>query len=208
MTGPHPDVICKEVQDDARVPMTGIIIFSFSRPGVLEPIDTLYYCFLETPIGALLLCADKEHLREIQQPHNGRPRTPKPHWKQKQIAVLRATRAQLREYFDGRRRRFELPLAPDGTPFQQTVWQAMRKVRYARTVSYGELARVIERPNAGRAVGHACGANPLSIIVPCHRIVGSDGSLTGYAGGLKNKQYLLSLEQYVARYAKGRKFIH
>jgi methylated-DNA-[protein]-cysteine S-methyltransferase len=104
-------------------------------------------------------------------------------------------RTQLAEYFAGRRRRFELPLAMDGTPFQRRVWQALREIPYGRTTTYGELARRIGRsPSASRAVGTANGRNPIAVVVPCHRVVGADGSLTGFGGGLERKRLLLELE--------------
>jgi methylated-DNA-[protein]-cysteine S-methyltransferase len=105
--------------------------------------------------------------------------------------------SQLGEYFDGRRQKFGLPLALDGTAFQRTVWDALLGIGYGETVSYAELADRIGRPTASRAVGLANGRNPVSIIVPCHRVVGSDGSLTGYGGGIGNKRRLLDLEQQV-----------
>jgi methylated-DNA-[protein]-cysteine S-methyltransferase len=111
------------------------------------------------------------------------------------IAVLGAAARQLGEYFDGQRQAFDLPLALDGTQFQRTVWHALLGVGYGETISYGQLADQIGRPTAARAVGHANGQNPVSIIVPCHRVVGSDGSLTGYGGGLDNKQRLLAMER-------------
>lgn len=102
---------------------------------------------------------------------------------------------QLRSYFAGELREFSVPLAPHGTPFQRHVWQALTTVPYGRTASYGAIASVIDRPSASRAVGAANGRNPISIVVPCHRIVGADGSLTGYGGGLPRKRHLLALEQ-------------
>ena len=101
---------------------------------------------------------------------------------------------QLDEYFAGERRDFDLALAPQGTPFQQRVWAALRTIPYGETRSYGQLAREIDVPHMTRAVGSATGRNPLSIVIPCHRLVGADGSLTGYAGGLARKRYLLDLE--------------
>jgi methylated-DNA-[protein]-cysteine S-methyltransferase len=111
--------------------------------------------------------------------------------------VFAETARQLGEYFDGRRQVFDLPLALDGTAFQRTVWAALLGIGYGQTVSYGQLADQIGRPTAARAVGLANGRNPVSIIVPCHRVVGSDGSLTGYGGGIGNKRRLLDLEQRV-----------
>ncbi|MCU1493273.1 MAG: methylated-DNA (protein)-cysteine S-methyltransferase [Acidimicrobiaceae bacterium] len=102
---------------------------------------------------------------------------------------------QLHEYFDGGRTQFDLPIALSGSPFQVEVWLALRDIPYGETISYGELAGRIGRPKASRAVGLANGRNPISIVVPCHRVVGADGSLTGYGGGMERKQYLLGLEQ-------------
>jgi len=110
-------------------------------------------------------------------------------------AVLRAAHAQLDQYFAGSRKRFELPLAPNGTPFQRAVWNAIAQAPWGKTLTYAELASGAGHPGSARAAGAATGRNPLSIIVPCHRIVGSDGSLTGYAGGLDRKQKLLALER-------------
>lgn len=103
--------------------------------------------------------------------------------------------AQLAAYFDGKLTEFELPLAPDGTDFQRKVWDGLRAIPYGQTVSYGELARRIGSPAASRAVGLANGRNPIAIVVPCHRVIGSDGSLTGYGGGLDRKRFLLALER-------------
>lgn len=117
--------------------------------------------------------------------------------------VLAEAGAQLTEYFSGKRRTFDLPLAREGTPFQQDVWAAMETIPFGETVSYGELARLAGRPRAMRAVGGACGRNPIPIVVPCHRVVGSDGSLTGFGGGLPRKVFLLELEAREA--ASGRR---
>lgn len=104
-------------------------------------------------------------------------------------------RTQLEEYFAGDRTAFDLPLAPAGTPFQLTVWAALGEIPYGETIDYGELARRIDRPTASRAVGAANGRNPISVVVPCHRVIGSTGTLTGYGGGVERKQALLDLEQ-------------
>lgn len=108
--------------------------------------------------------------------------------------VLDEAERQLREYLAGTRTDFELPLAPDGTAFQQAVWQQLAAIPRGRTVTYGEIARALGRPRAAQAVGAAVGSNPLSIVVPCHRVMGSSGALTGYAGGIETKQALLALE--------------
>jgi methylated-DNA-[protein]-cysteine S-methyltransferase len=115
------------------------------------------------------------------------------------VAPFGQTVAQLHAYFEGALTDFDLPLAPRGTPFQMTVWQELRNIGFGETISYAELARRIGRPKASRAVGHANARNPISIIVPCHRVIGADQSLTGYAGGLERKRTLLALEARVAR---------
>lgn len=109
--------------------------------------------------------------------------------------LLARGRAQLLEYFQGKRREFDLPLAPRGTPFQRSVWSALAEIPYGATISYKELARRVDRPRGFQAVGQANGRNPLPIFLPCHRVVGADGALTGYAGGLELKQFLLELER-------------
>ncbi|GAB3146274.1 methylated-DNA--[protein]-cysteine S-methyltransferase [Amycolatopsis sp. NPDC004378] len=109
--------------------------------------------------------------------------------------VFARTEIQLKEYFAGQRREFDLPLAFAGTPFQRTVWTALLEIPYGETASYGELAQLLGKPSAARAVGLANGKNPISIIVPCHRVLGSTGSLTGYGGGLERKRYLLDFER-------------
>jgi len=108
--------------------------------------------------------------------------------------VIEAT-GQITEYLSGRRRGFDLPLDFKGTDFQVSVWQALQKIPYGRTWSYGQVARAVGRPKAARAVGRACGANPLPLVIPCHRVVGADGDLTGFGGGLEWKKWLLELEQ-------------
>jgi methylated-DNA-[protein]-cysteine S-methyltransferase len=115
-------------------------------------------------------------------------------WVVQENAILREARRQLDDYFDGRRRTFDLPLAPRGTQFQQRVWMALRDIAYGETVSYAQLATRLGMPMATRAVGAANGRNPLPIVVPCHRVIGADGSLTGFGGGLPTKQFLLQLE--------------
>ena len=114
--------------------------------------------------------------------------------KEAPTALLRETQAQLEAYFAGSLREFDLPVAFGGTPFQHAVWEALRQITYGRTSTYGQIAQKIGRPKAVRAVGHAIGRNPISIIVPCHRVIGKDGSLTGFAGGLAVKAALLALE--------------
>jgi methylated-DNA-[protein]-cysteine S-methyltransferase len=149
------------------------------------------YQILETPIGALRLVSDGQHLVAIEFEGN---HTIDGSDCETTDSVLQACATQLREYFAGRRTRFDLPLAPRGTDFQRAVWKALKAIPYGELRSYAEIARAIGKPRAVRAVGAANGRNPLPIVVPCHRVVGSDGSLTGFAGGLEIKRRLLVLE--------------
>jgi len=153
-----------------------------------------YYTRVPSPLGPLLLAGRTEALTGIWLP-SGRDRVdPEPHWIESAKTFAEAAR-QLGAYFAGALRRFDLPLAPEGTPFQRRVWRALVDIPYGETISYAELARWIERPSAVRAVGAANGQNPLSIVIPCHRVVGSDGRLVGYGGGLPAKSALLALER-------------
>lgn len=157
------------------------------------------YTTLDTPLGRLLVAAGVGGLRRVSFLDGEHPSPPEPGWRETADPaghpVLGPALAQLREYFAGRRRGFDLPLDADGTPFQQTVWAALREIPYGETWSYGRLARRLGRPGASRAVGAANGANPVPVVVPCHRVVGADGSLTGYGEGLAVKAGLLRLEQ-------------
>ncbi|MGE5361234.1 MAG: methylated-DNA--[protein]-cysteine S-methyltransferase [Bacteroidales bacterium] len=150
--------------------------------------------WLESPVGRLLVAGDDEGLRYVLFAEGRDHVEPKDGWVEDAGRLAEPLR-QLTEYFSGGRRRFDLRLAPHGTPFQQRVWQELLTIPYGETRSYGELARQIGRPNASRAVGLANGANPISIVVPCHRVIGANGTLTGYGGGLKNKEWLLALER-------------
>ena len=155
--------------------------------------DIIHYDEMDSPIGRLRLMADREGLREIWFEHERHPKPTDPGWVRAK-APLRFARTQLEEYFAGERQDFELPLHPIGTSFQMEVWQELRRIPYGVTISYGELARRIGKPQAMRAVGAANGRNPLPIVVPCHRVIGADGSLTGFGGGLPIKRHLLDLE--------------
>ncbi len=156
-----------------------------------------YVSTIDSPLGSLTLLSDGEALTGLyMEQHRHRP--PVPEGAVADDAPLRQAAEQLGEYFAGERRAFELPLRPAGTAFQQAVWSALLDVPYGQTASYGELARRIGRPAAVRAVGLANGRNPISIVVPCHRIVGSSGALTGYGGGLERKRQLLDLERGAA----------
>ena len=154
-----------------------------------------YYDFYESPHGQMLLIANDEGISGIY--FDGQKHLPRVEsaWRRDAgHALLRQAKRELAEYFGGERQRFETALAPDGTPFQRAVWKAISTVDFGKTISYGELARRAGSPGNARAAGAATGRNPISIIVPCHRIVGSNGSLTGYAGGLDRKRALLALE--------------
>jgi len=149
------------------------------------------YRYLDTPIGRLRLVSTGSRLAAIEfEHHHSEPAADN----QATDAVLELAAAQLLEYFAGRRRQFELPLAAAGTAFQRQVWDALAAIPWGELRSYADIARAIERPTAVRAVGAANGRNPLPIVVPCHRVVGSNGSLTGFAGGLGIKRRLLELE--------------
>ena len=154
---------------------------------------TLYYCYLETPIGELLLAGDADGLSLIGFPKGSMRREPEPDWIFNERPLAEARR-QLREYFAGKRRAFDLPLNLSGTEFQVSVLRALLEIPYGETVSYGEIAKRIGRPRAVRAVGAANGRNPLPVVVPCHRVIGSTGDLTGFGGGLDTKEALLRLE--------------
>lgn len=153
----------------------------------------MFYRYHDSPIGRLLLAADEIGLQKLLMDIDDKPWHIGEHWSRAADELDEVCR-QLDEYFSGRRQRFELPLAPQGTAFQQAVWQALQTIPYGRTSCYSALAAEIARPKAVRAVGAANGANPIAIIIPCHRVIGRDGSLTGYAGGLTRKALLLKLE--------------
>jgi methylated-DNA-[protein]-cysteine S-methyltransferase len=157
---------------------------------------TLACATLPSPVGALTLVAGDAGLVAVLWEGDAPDRVRlEPMSEQADHPVLVATIAQLGEYFAGQRRVFDLPLDFRGTDFQVSVWHALLAIPFGETRSYGEIARTIERPSASRAVGAANGRNPISIIAPCHRVVGSKGALTGFAGGLAAKSYLLNLEQ-------------
>ena len=154
----------------------------------------MHYCYLSTPIGELLLAAEAGELAHVGLPTDGAPAAPGAGWQADGTALTRARR-QLAEYFSGQRTVFDLPLRLTGTAFQRQVLAVLRDIPYGQTVNYGEIARRIGRPRAIRAVGAANRRNPLPIVIPCHRVIGADGSLTGYAGGLPLKAALLTRER-------------
>lgn len=153
----------------------------------------MYYCYLETPIGELLLAGEADTLSMIGFPKGAMRRDPEPDWiyNEKALAVVCE---QLQEYFAGTRKDFDLSLSLSGTEFQVSVLEALQGIPYGQTTSYGAIAKQIGRPKAVRAVGAANGRNPIPIVVPCHRVIGSSGDLTGFGGGLDMKEALLRLE--------------
>jgi methylated-DNA-[protein]-cysteine S-methyltransferase len=153
-----------------------------------------HFAQIESPVGPLLLTADATGLRTIEFVNGRRPARPDPAWQENPEALKEPIR-QLRAYFAGELESFDLPLSPAGTKFQLDVWKSLCDIPYGETISYGELARRIGNPNASRAVGLANGSNPIPIVIPCHRVIGSDGKLTGYGGGLPIKETLLALER-------------
>ena len=159
----------------------------------------IIYQFMDSPVDRLLLAADDSGLRLIEFHAPRHPMSRTGEWTEGEHPVLHATCAQLGEYFSGIRTTFELPLSPQGTPFQKTVWQALASIAYGQTISYAQLATRVGKPTAMRAVGAANGRNPLPIVLPCHRVIGADGSLTGFGGGLPTKQFLLELEGAMPR---------
>jgi methylated-DNA-[protein]-cysteine S-methyltransferase len=154
---------------------------------------TMRHRIVPSPIGDLLLTGRDGAVAGVWMT----PHRPDPSWASDDGSLAQAQR-QLDEYFAGERRDFDLPLAPAGTPFQLAVWQELRRIPFGETRSYGEIARRLGRPAASRAVGLAAGGNPIAIVVPCHRVIGADGSLTGFGGGLQRKAWLLGHEQAVA----------
>lgn len=144
---------------------------------------------VDSPLGRLRLVADQDELTGVYLPAQTAPEAP-----EGRTPVLARAAAQLAEYFAGRRREFDVPLGPRGTAFQQRVWSELGRIPFGETRSYGELACTLGRPSASRAVGAANGRNPISILVPCHRVIAGSGALTGYAGGLDAKRWLLAHE--------------
>ncbi len=157
---------------------------------------TVYFDRIDSPLGAMLLASDGAALTGAWFDEQRYPPSIDARWERRRdLPVLRRAATMLAEYFDGRRKVFDIALAPAGTVFQRAVWREIFRVPYGETIPYHELAARTRRPDAVRAAGAATGRNPLSIFVPCHRIVGADGSLTGYAGGLDRKRALLTLER-------------
>lgn len=151
---------------------------------------------IDSPVGNLTLVATETQLYSVfwaSPKFSGLPLAGEVF--EKENAILKETKKQLKDYFNGERKKFDLPLAWSGTDFQNSVWQALTKIPYGETQSYSELAEAIQNPKAVRAVGMTNSRNPIAIIVPCHRVIGKNGSLTGFSGGLHNKELLLKLEE-------------
>ena len=157
--------------------------------------EITYFTHMESPVGRLTLAGNEAALRRVSFGTHRRDG-----WRRSDAALSEA-RAQLEQYFAGERDKFDLALDLRGTAFQKSVWDALLTIPYGETCSYGEIARQVGRPDRARAVGAANGSNPVAIIVPCHRVIGSDGSLTGYGGGLERKRWLLDHEAGVAQLA-------
>ncbi|MBS0213843.1 MAG: methylated-DNA--[protein]-cysteine S-methyltransferase [Proteobacteria bacterium] len=158
----------------------------------------MWFDSFQTPIGTLTVAADTVGLRYILFPTNAHDAPGRESWV-RNPEPLREARRQLQDYFHGKRRRFDLPLAPVGTPFQIHVWTTLAAIPFGTTWSYRDLAAQVGKPTATRAVGAANGRNPLPIVLPCHRVIGADGSLTGFGGGLPIKRFLLEHEGALAR---------
>jgi methylated-DNA-[protein]-cysteine S-methyltransferase len=167
-----------------------------TRPGGQSVGGPIRFTVLESPVGELLACADTTGAITGLHFRDRRTAAPKPDWISDERPFAQLGR-QLDEYFAGELHDFDLELAPSGSPFQLDVWEALRAIPYGQTASYGEVAATVGQPGAARAVGGANNRNPIAIVVPCHRVIGASGSLTGYGGGLDRKQQLLALESGV-----------
>lgn len=154
----------------------------------------VYYQYINSPVGKLLVAGDEKGLHLINFPRNGKPSLPESEWKENPKPLQEVLR-QIEAYFAGKLKAFSLDICLNVTPFQKKVLTALRRVPYGQTISYGELAKNIGSPKASRAVGQANARNPIPIVIPCHRVIGSNGKLTGFGGGIEVKQALLDLEQ-------------
>ena len=154
----------------------------------------IYYSVYESPLGKMFITESNEKITGIY--FEGQKHFPKAinEWNLSLTTQIKKAISQLQEYFNGERREFQLPLKPEGTAFQYQVWEQIAKVQHGETIQYGEIAKNIGKPNSSRAVGSATGKNPISVIIPCHRVLGKSGKMTGYAGGLNRKEALLQLE--------------
>ncbi|WP_458758166.1 methylated-DNA--[protein]-cysteine S-methyltransferase [Afipia sp. TerB] len=158
-----------------------------------QSLPDVSYAYLDTPVGRVLVAGDATQLRLIAFQQGSRIHHPQQTWRHDPAPFAEVFR-QLDDYFAGRRTRFSLPLQLGGTPFQNAVWTSLQRIPYGTTITYRDLAAQVGKPAAIRAAGAANGANPLPIVVPCHRVIGSNGSLTGFGGGIEAKRFLLALE--------------
>lgn len=154
----------------------------------------IHWIQMTSPIGTLTLAAGDQALRAIEFESNRHPQR-RSDWIAGETTLLRRAAEQLHDYFEGRRHNFDLPLAPAGTPFQCAAWEALARIPFGETRSYAQQAAALGRPTATRAVGAANGRNPLPIVLPCHRVIGANGALTGFGGGIEVKRWLLDFEQ-------------
>ena len=150
----------------------------------------LCYTYIDSPVGSLMAAGDDDALHYLSFPNSSNAIKPQSDWHRTDAPFLEVRR-QLTAYFDGELRQFDLPLFLTGTAFQKSVWRHLATIPFGETQTYGQLAATLKRPKASRAVGAANGSNPLPIILPCHRVIGGNGSLTGFGGGLPTKEYLL-----------------
>jgi methylated-DNA-[protein]-cysteine S-methyltransferase len=164
--------------------------------------NTNCYTYFDSPVGRICAQGDGEFVTGLFLPQHKGWAGPEPSWSPSE-ASFAALREQLAEYFAGERQDFDLPLKLTGTPFQQRVWQELVRIQFGATITYAELAVRVGKPTASRAVGHANSRNPVSILVPCHRVVGSNGKLTGYAGGVDRKEWLLAWERHASARRSG-----
>jgi len=191
------DVVVAQSELNSAI-VDGRLLLPRDHARLHQKVNPMFYDFFDSPIGPLVLVGDDDGaLTQLHLPKGGEPGHVAPEWK-RAPARLRETRAQIAAYFAGKLLTFDVPLAPRGTEFQRTVWDELLRIPYGDTISYADLARRIGKPSAMRAVGAANGANPIALIVPCHRVIGADGTLTGYGGGLPAKRWLLDHER---RYA-------
>jgi methylated-DNA-[protein]-cysteine S-methyltransferase len=163
---------------------------------------TTCYSYIDCPFGRMFVQGDGQFVTGLFMPQHKGWRGPDASWRQSD-ASFTAVREQLAAYFAGERQQFDVPLKLAGTPFQQHVWRELVRIPFGTTITYGQLARRVGKPSASRAVGRANGRNPVSIIVPCHRVIGANGTLTGYAGGVDKKQWLLAWERSATVAAHG-----
>jgi methylated-DNA-[protein]-cysteine S-methyltransferase len=155
---------------------------------------TNFFSYIDSPLGQIFVQGDGQFVTGLYLPPHEGWQEPDASWQQSD-APFAPVREQLAEYFAGGRQQFDVPLKLAGTPFQQRVWQELVRIPFGTTISYGQLAQRVGKPTASRAVGRANGCNPISIIVPCHRVIGANGKLTGYGGGIDKKQWLLAWER-------------